>query len=101
MRSARWEWRYGHGRAGADDALASAARFAAEDDRVQKVCIWTPDKDLRNACVASGWFRWTANESHTDAQGVREKFGVAPHLIPDFLAWLVTPQTGIRACGDR
>jgi 5'-3' exonuclease len=30
----------------ADDALASAARIAAADERVQKVCIWTPDKDL-------------------------------------------------------
>ena len=34
----------------ADDALASAARIAAEDRRVQKVCIWTPDKDLAQ-CV--------------------------------------------------
>src|SRR4051795_2257356 len=30
----------------ADDALASAARIAAADESVQKVCIWTPDKDL-------------------------------------------------------
>ena len=34
----------------ADDALASAARIAAEDERVDKVCIWTPDKDL-GQCV--------------------------------------------------
>src|SRR5215213_3353430 len=34
----------------ADDALASAARSAARDKRVQKVCIWTPDKDLAQ-CV--------------------------------------------------
>ena len=34
----------------ADDALASAARLAAEDPRVEKVCIWTPDKDLAQ-CV--------------------------------------------------
>ena len=34
----------------ADDALASAARLAAADDRVEKVCIWTPDKDLAQ-CV--------------------------------------------------
>src|SRR5438552_12903046 len=34
----------------ADDALASAARIASADDRVQKVCIWTPDKDLAQ-CV--------------------------------------------------
>src|SRR5262245_31911759 len=30
----------------ADDALASAARIAADDKKVEKVCIWTPDKDL-------------------------------------------------------
>src|SRR5438309_8391765 len=34
----------------ADDALASAAALASEDSRVQKVCIWTPDKDLAQ-CV--------------------------------------------------
>src|SRR5207245_9127504 len=34
----------------ADDALASAAHLAAEDARVEKVCIWTPDKDLAQ-CV--------------------------------------------------
>ena len=34
----------------ADDALASAARLAAEDERVEKVCIWANDKDLAQ-CV--------------------------------------------------
>jgi len=34
----------------ADDALASAARIAAATKRVEKVCIWTPDKDLAQ-CV--------------------------------------------------
>ena len=34
----------------ADDARASAARIAAEDASVEKVCIWTPDKDLAQ-CV--------------------------------------------------
>src|SRR5213083_2270289 len=34
----------------ADDALASAARIASEDPRVDKVCIWTVDKDLAQ-CV--------------------------------------------------
>src|SRR5262249_61638833 len=35
----------------ADDALASAAHLAAQDERVQKVCIWTPDKDLAQCVV--------------------------------------------------
>src|SRR3954463_3824138 len=30
----------------ADDALASAAHLAALDPRVEKVCIWTPDKEI-------------------------------------------------------
>src|SRR5712675_3032874 len=30
----------------ADDGLASAAHLAAEDPRVEKVCIWANDKDL-------------------------------------------------------
>jgi 5'-3' exonuclease len=34
----------------ADDGLASAARIAAQDPRVQQVCLWTPDKDLAQ-CV--------------------------------------------------
>ena len=71
----------------ADDALASAARFAAEDDRVQKVCIWTPDKDLAQ-CVRGERVVQVDRKTKVirDAQGVREKFGVAPHFIPDFLA---------------
>jgi 5'-3' exonuclease len=71
----------------ADDALASAARFASEDERVQKVCIWTPDKDLAQ-CVRGQRVVQVDRKTKVirDAQGVREKFGVAPHLIPDFLA---------------
>jgi 5'-3' exonuclease len=71
----------------ADDALASAARIAALDARVQKVCIWTPDKDLAQ-CVRGD--RVVQVDRRTkqirDETGVREKFGVDPPLIPDFLA---------------
>ena len=35
----------------ADDALASAAHLAARDPRVEKVCIWTPDKDLAQCVI--------------------------------------------------
>src|SRR6266705_7090766 len=34
----------------ADDALASAARLASADPRVERVCIWANDKDLAQ-CV--------------------------------------------------
>ena len=89
----------------ADDALASAAHLAAGDARVEKVCIWTPDKDLAQCVVGdrvvqvdrrSGQIR---NES-----GVREKFGVAPAFIPDYLALVgdaADGYPGIPRCGAR
>jgi 5'-3' exonuclease len=71
----------------ADDALASAAEIASANDRVQQVCIWTPDKDLAQ-CVRHN--RVVQIDRRTrkirDAAGVRAKFGVGPELIPDFLA---------------
>jgi 5'-3' exonuclease len=71
----------------ADDALASAAQIASENEGVQKICIWTPDKDLAQ-CVRGD--RIVQVERRTqkmrNAEGVREKFGVDPALIPDLLA---------------
>jgi 5'-3' exonuclease len=71
----------------ADDALASAARSAAADANVQKVCIWTPDKDLAQ-CVRGDRVVQVDRKTQKirDAAGVREKFGVEPAFIPDFLA---------------
>jgi 5'-3' exonuclease len=71
----------------ADDGLASAARIASEDARVQKVCIWTPDKDLAQ-CVRGDRVVQVDRRGQKirDAEGVRQKFGVEPALIPDFLA---------------
>ena len=71
----------------ADDALASAAQIACADESVQKVSIWTPDKDLAQ-CVRGDRVVQVDRRSQKirDAAGVREKFGVDPVLIPDFLA---------------
>jgi 5'-3' exonuclease len=71
----------------ADDGLASAARIAAADERVEKVCLWTPDKDLAQ-CVRGQRVVQVDHKGKRirDADGVREKFGVVPELIPDFLA---------------
>jgi 5'-3' exonuclease len=71
----------------ADDALASAARIAADDESVQKVCIWTPDKDLAQ-CVRGDRVVQVDRRGNKifTAEGVREKFGVDPLLIPDYLA---------------
>ncbi len=71
----------------ADDALASAAALASKDPRVEKVCIWTPDKDLAQ-CVREERVVQVDRRSKTirDAAGVRAKFGVDPPQIPDYLA---------------
>ncbi len=71
----------------ADDALASAARIAAADERTHKVCIWTPDKDLAQ-CVRGERVVQVDRKTKTirNAEAVREKFGVDPPLIPDLLA---------------
>ena len=71
----------------ADDALASAAALASRNKRVQKVCIWTPDKDLAQ-CVRGDRVVQVDRKGKAirDADGVRKKFGVNPELIPDYLA---------------
>ena len=71
----------------ADDALASAASIASADNRVTKVCIWTPDKDL-GQCVRGDHIVQVDRRSKTirNAEGVRVKFGVSPELIPEYLA---------------
>jgi len=79
----------------ADDALASAARLAAADERVEKVCIWANDKDLAQ-CVEGDRVVQVdrRNKEIRDAEGVRRKFGVPPALIPDLLALVGDPQDG-------
>jgi 5'-3' exonuclease len=71
----------------ADDALASAAHLAAKNKKVEKVCIWTPDKDLAQ-CVVDDRVVQVDRRSNQirNAEGVRAKFGVVPELIPDYLA---------------
>lgn len=71
----------------ADDALASAAFLAARDPRVQKVCIWTPDKDLAQCVQADRVVQVDRRgKAIRDAAGVKVKFGVQPQQIPDYLA---------------
>jgi 5'-3' exonuclease len=71
----------------ADDALASAAKLAADDPAVQKVCLWTPDKDLAQCVVADRVVQVDRKAKVIrDASAVRAKFGVEPALIPDWLA---------------
>jgi 5'-3' exonuclease len=71
----------------ADDGLASAAHAAAADERVEKVCIWTPDKDLAQ-CVQGERVVQVHRISQRilDAAAVELKYGVPPRFMPDFLA---------------
>jgi 5'-3' exonuclease len=71
----------------ADDALASAAHLAAQDARVQKVCIWTPDKDLAQCVVGERVVQVDRRSGQIrNAEVIRAKYGVAPAFIPDYLA---------------
>jgi len=71
----------------ADDALASAAAVAAADRRVERVLVWTPDKDLAQCVVDSRVVQCDRRSGRViDEAGVWEKFGVAPASIPDYLA---------------
>ena len=89
----------------ADDALASAAHLAAQDSRVEKVCIWTPDKDLAQ-CVVGDRVVQVDRRSGVirDAAAVRAKFGVDPQFIPDYLALVgdaADGYPGISGCGPK
>lgn len=71
----------------ADDGLASAAKVAAADKNVEQVIIMTPDKDLAQ-CVDGARVVQVdrRNNKVFDTEGVKEKFGVLPKSIPDYLA---------------
>ncbi|HEY2962908.1 MAG TPA: 5'-3' exonuclease H3TH domain-containing protein [Pyrinomonadaceae bacterium] len=89
----------------ADDALASAAYLAERDERVEKVCIWTPDKDLAQ-CVVDDRVVQIDRRSNVirNEEGVRAKFGVQPRFIPDYLALVgdsADGYPGISGCGPK
>jgi 5'-3' exonuclease len=71
----------------ADDALASAAAVAEADERVERIFICTPDKDL-GQCVRDPVVTQLDRRQGKliDEAGVRAKFGVSPPSIPDWLA---------------
>ena len=71
----------------ADDALASAAAKAAQDDRARRIVICTPDKDLSQCVVGSRVVQLDRRrETLRDEAGVIAKFGIKPSSIPDYLA---------------
>ena len=71
----------------ADDALASAAVRAAGDERVEQVFVCTPDKDLAQVVDGDRIVQFDRRTGAVrGADGVRDKFGVGPASIPDYLA---------------
>src|SRR5258706_875856 len=89
----------------ADDALASAAHRAAADARVEKVCIWTPDRALAQCVVEDRVVQMVRRSGAIrDAAGVKAKFGVYPALIPDYLALVgdvADGYPGLSGCGPK
>ena len=89
----------------ADDALAAAAHIATRDQEVEKVCIWTPDKDLAQCVVGDRVVQIDRrkNEIRNEA-AVKAKFGVAPEFIPDYLALVgdaADGYPGLKGLGPR
>jgi 5'-3' exonuclease len=71
----------------ADDALAAAAVAASHDQRVERVVICTPDKDLAQCVCGTRIVQLNRRTRETcDEAGVVRKFGVSPASIPDYLA---------------
>ena len=71
----------------ADDALAAGALAAAHDERVDRVIICTPDKDLSQCVRGTRIVQLNRRTRVTlDEAGVIQKFGVPPASIPDYLA---------------
>jgi 5'-3' exonuclease len=88
----------------ADDALASAAQLAGADARVEKVCIWTPDKDLAQCVRGERVVQMDRRANKLlNAGAVRVKYGVEPLGIPDLLALVgdsADGYPGIDGIGD-
>lgn len=71
----------------ADDALAAAAKRAAESAAVEQVIICTPDKDLSQCVVGERVVQFDRRKrEERDESGVVTRFGVGPASIPDYLA---------------
>ncbi len=71
----------------ADDAIAAGATLFVEDDRVERILVCTPDKDMAQLVRDERVVLWDRRRGITyDEAGVRHKWGVAPASIPDWLA---------------
>lgn len=89
----------------ADDGLASGAFLAAQDEHVEKVSIWTPDKDLAQCVVGDRVVQVDRKSGQIrNEAAVVAKFGVAPKYIPDYLALVgdaADGYPGIQGLGSK
>jgi len=89
----------------ADDALAAAARRAADSAEVEQIIICTPDKDLSQCVVGERIVQLDRRKRETrNEQGVVARFGVGPKSIPDYLALVGDSADGfpgIRGWGEK
>lgn len=80
----------------ADDALATAAATLATDETLAQVVIASPDKDLCQCVRDVRVITWDRlRDRRFDEAGVRERLGVAPTSVPDFLAVVGDTADGI------
>jgi 5'-3' exonuclease len=80
----------------ADDALATAAARCAADPRVERVLLCTPDKDLLQCVRGTRVVAFDRKKDLVvDADGVRQKLGVDPDSVPDWLALVGDTADGI------
>ena len=80
----------------ADDALGAAAQVADRDERVEQVLIVTPDKDLGQCVSGRRVVQYDRRKREIiDEDAVREKFGVGPESIPDYLGLVGDTADGV------
>jgi 5'-3' exonuclease len=80
----------------ADDALATFARRAGSDRRVQSVRICTPDKDLCQCVVGARVVLFDRKAAKiTDEAGVLQRLGVRPERVPALLGLVGDDADGI------
>lgn len=80
----------------ADDALATAAHRWQNAPGLEQVIICSPDKDLCQMVSGDRVVTLDRRKNVTlNEEGVRQKFGVAPASIPDYLALVGDAADGI------
>ena len=80
----------------ADDALGSAANRWWDAPGVEQVVLCSPDKDLAQVVRTDRVVTLDRRKDVVrDEAGVREKFGVSPHSIPDYLGLVGDSADGI------